>query len=109
METMKRLFFAIVALTVMFAVGCSKEEFETLAPEYKLVVNMEQASFGDDTRSPRTEWEDGDEVVVVFNGDVREDILLLLIVGVLSGLVRHFRKLLQKRLKLVLPHITLWE
>lgn len=73
METMKRLFFAIVALTVMFAVGCSKEEFETLAPEYKLVVNMEQASFGDDTRSPRTGWEDGDEVVVVFNGDVRED------------------------------------
>lgn len=70
---MKKLFFAIVALAVMFAQSCSKEEFETQTPEYKLVVNMEKSSFSGDTRAPRTEWEGGDEVVVVFNGDVRED------------------------------------
>jgi len=64
---MKRLFFVLCTFAVMFAAGCSKEEIETPLPEYKLVVNMDKPSFGDNTRAPRRCWENGDEVVVVFH------------------------------------------
>ncbi len=67
---MKKFIYAISALAVMMAVGCSKEDVETPSPEYKLVVNMDKASFGDDTRAVRTSWEDGDVVYVVFEGDL---------------------------------------
>lgn len=67
---MKKFIYAISALAVMMAVGCSKEDVETPSPEYKLVVNMDKASFGDDTRAVRTSWEDGDVVYVIFEGDL---------------------------------------
>lgn len=70
---MKKILFALSAVALFFAVGCSKEDIETSAPQYKLVVNMERLSFGDDTRAPRTEWKNGDVVYVVFYGDVGED------------------------------------
>ena len=67
---MKKFIYAISALAVMMAVGCSKEDVETPSPEYKLVVNMDKPSFGDDTRAVRTSWENGDVVYVVFDGDL---------------------------------------
>lgn len=70
---MKKLIFTICAFAAILAVGCSKELAETSQKEYKLVVNMDKVSFGNDTRAPRTEWEDGDVVYVVFNGDVSDD------------------------------------
>lgn len=66
---MKKLFFTIYALAVVFAVGCSKEEFVNPASEYKLVVNMDKASFSDDTRAPRNSWLKGDEVMLFFGAD----------------------------------------
>ena len=69
---MKKILFALSALAVVFAAGCSKEDIDIPSPEYQLVVNMDKPSFGDDTRAPRSSWEDGDVVYVVFNGDVEE-------------------------------------
>lgn len=66
---MKKLFFTIYALAVVFAVGCSKEEFVNPASEYKLVVNMDKASFSDATRAPRNSWLEGDEVMLFFGAD----------------------------------------
>ena len=66
---MKKILFAFSALAIALAVGCSKEDIDIPSPEYKLVVNMDKSSFGDDTRAERTSWKDGDVVYVVFNGD----------------------------------------
>ena len=67
---MKKILFAFSALAIALAVGCSKEDIDIPSPEYKLVVNMDKPTFGDDTRAERTSWKDGDVVYVVFNGDV---------------------------------------
>ena len=75
---MKKILFALSAFAVLFAVGCSKEDVDIPAPEYKLVVNMDKPSFGNDTRAPRSSWEDGDKVVVVFNGDIQDGKYLIL-------------------------------
>ena len=61
------LAFSILAMAL---VSCSKDEVETPAPEYNVVVNMDKPSFGQDVRAARTSWESGDEVYVAFNGDV---------------------------------------
>lgn len=66
---MKKILLALSAL-VIFAVGCSKEDIEIPAPDYKLVVNMDKPSLDGDTRAPRSSWKDGDEVYVLFNGDL---------------------------------------
>lgn len=66
---MKKILFAFSALAIALAVGCSKEDIDIPSPEYKLVVNMDKPTFGDDTRAARTSWESGDVVYVVFNGD----------------------------------------
>ena len=65
---MKKLFYAICALGVLCAVGCSKED-TTPSPEYQVVVNMEKPSFGDQARAARNAWENGDQVYVFFHGD----------------------------------------
>lgn len=67
---MKKIIYAISALAVIMAVGCSKENVDTPSLEYKLVVNMDKPSFGDDTRAARTSWENGDVVYIVFNDDI---------------------------------------
>lgn len=65
---MKKLFYAICALGVLCAVGCSKED-TTPSPEYQVVVNMEKPLFGDQARAARNAWENGDQVYVFFHGD----------------------------------------
>ena len=63
---MKKLIFTLAALSFAF-VGCNTDkEFEQPVENkaLKVVVNMDKPSFGDDTRAARTDWEDGDEVVV---------------------------------------------
>ena len=67
---MKKFICAISAFAVIFAVGCSKDDAEKVAPEYDIVVNMDKPSFGDDTRAARTSWENGDVVYVNFNADI---------------------------------------
>ena len=67
---MKKILFAFSALAIALVVGCSKEDIDIPSPEYKLVINMDKPTFGDDTRAERTSWKDGDVVYVVFNGDV---------------------------------------
>lgn len=62
---MKKLIFALAALSLVF-VGCNTDkEFEQPVENkaLKVVVNMDKPSFGDDTRAARTDWEDGDEVI----------------------------------------------
>jgi hypothetical protein len=76
---MKKLFFTIYALAVVFAVGCSKEEFVNPASEYKLVVNMDKASFSDATRAPRNSWLEGDEVMLFFGADYQSEKWLTLL------------------------------
>ena len=66
---MKKILFAFSALAIALVVGCSKEDIDIPSPEYKLVINMDKPTFGDDTRAERTSWKDGDVVYVVFNGD----------------------------------------
>ena len=66
---MKKFIYAISALAVMFAASCSKDDSNAPA-EYQVVVNMDKPSFGEGVRAARTTWENGDEVYVVFNGDV---------------------------------------
>ena len=70
---MKKFICTICAFAAVLAVGCSKESLENSQSKYEVVVNMDKGSFGDDTRAPRADWEDGDVVYVVFNGDVGED------------------------------------
>ena len=69
---MKKLIFTLAALSLAF-VGCNTDkEFEQPVENkaLKVVVNMDKPSFGDDTRAARTDWEDGDEVVVMLsNGE----------------------------------------
>ncbi len=64
---MKKIFFALAALVLAFT-GCSQEEDAIQVSEkkaVKVVVNMDKPGFGEDTRAPRTEWVEGDEVVAV--------------------------------------------
>lgn len=75
---MKKFIYLISAIAVVFAVGCSKDEAEKVAPEYNIVVNADKPSFGDDTRAARTSWENGDVVHVVFNGDAADEKYLAL-------------------------------
>lgn len=68
---MKKIFFALAALLLAF-VGCNTDkELEKPAENkaFKVVVNMDKPSFGDDTRAARTDWEDGDLVGIIFNND----------------------------------------
>lgn len=67
---MKKILFALSAVAMLLVVGCSKEDIEIPAPDYKLVVNMDKPSLDGDTRAPRSSWKDGDEVYVLFNGDL---------------------------------------
>ena len=62
---MKKIFFALAALVLAFT-GCSQEEDAIQVSEkkaVKVVVNMDKPGFGEDTRAPRTGWEDGDQVI----------------------------------------------
>ena len=62
---MKKIFFALAVLVLAFT-GCSQEEDAIQVSEkkaVKVVVNMDKPGFGEDTRAPRTGWEDGDEVI----------------------------------------------
>lgn len=62
---MKKIFFALAALVLAFT-GCNQEEEVIQVSEKKavrVVVNMDKPGFGEDTRAPRTKWEDGDEVI----------------------------------------------
>lgn len=68
----------MAALSLAF-VGCNTDkEFEQPVENkaLKVVVNMDKPSFGDDTRAARTDWEDGDEVVVTI-GNISEYCLIL--------------------------------
>ncbi len=68
---MKKIFFALAALVLAFT-GCSQEEDAIQVSEkkaVKVVVNMDKPDFGEDTRAPRTGWEDGDEVGIILNND----------------------------------------
>ena len=69
---MKKLIYAISALAIVLAVGCSEDKVQTPEREYKLVVNMDKASLGDTTRAPRNSWENGDEVMLFFGADCTE-------------------------------------
>lgn len=66
---MKQIIYAISTLALVFAVGCSKDDVSNSSSEYQLVVNVEKASFGGESRAARNSWEDGDVVYVFFNGD----------------------------------------
>ena len=66
---MKKLIYAISALAIVLAVGCSEDKVQTPEREYKLVVNMDKASLGDTTRVPRNSWLEGDEVMLFFGSD----------------------------------------
>ena len=62
------MFFALAALLLAFT-ACTSENEVMDTPkkkEVKVIVNMDKPSFGDDTRAPRTGWEEDDEVVVYF-------------------------------------------
>ena len=76
---MKKLIFVMAALSLAF-VGCNTDkEFEQPVENkaLKVVVNMDKPSFGDDTRAPRTDWEDGDEVVVTIDNNIADYCLIL--------------------------------
>ncbi|MBR0041526.1 MAG: hypothetical protein IJP36_00830 [Bacteroides sp.] len=67
---MKKIFFALAALVLAFT-GCSQEEDAIQVSEkkaVKVVVNMDKPGFGEDTRTPRTGWEDGDQVICTMGG-----------------------------------------
>ena len=68
---MKKILFALAALVLAFT-GCSQEEDAIQVSEkkaVKVVVNMDKPGFGEDTRAPRTGWEDGDQVIVALSDD----------------------------------------
>lgn len=76
---MKKLIFTLAALSLAF-VGCNTDkEFEQPVENkaLKVVVNMDKPSFGDDTRAARTDWEDGDEVVVTIGNNIAYYCLML--------------------------------
>lgn len=76
---MKKLIFTLAALSLAF-VGCNTDkEFEQSVENkaLKVVVNMDKPSFGDDTRAARTDWEDGDEVVVTIDNNIAYYCLIL--------------------------------
>lgn len=76
---MKKLIFTLAALSLAF-VGCNTDkEFEQPVENkaLKVVVNMDKPSFGDDTRAARTDWEDGDEVVVTIGNNIAYYCLIL--------------------------------
>ena len=76
---MKKLIFTLAALSLAF-VGCNTDkEFEQPVENkaLKVVVNMDKPSFGDDTRAARTDWEDGDEVVVTIDNNIADYCLIL--------------------------------
>ena len=76
---MKKLIFVMAALSLAF-VGCNTDkEFEQPVENkaLKVVVNMDKPSFGDDTRAARTDWEDGDEVVVTIDNNIADYCLIL--------------------------------
>ncbi|MBP3564225.1 MAG: hypothetical protein J6J77_01155 [Alistipes sp.] len=76
---MKKLIFVMAALSLAF-VGCNTDkEFEQPVENkaLKVVVNMDKPSFGDDTRAARTDWEDGDEVVVTIGNNIAYYCLIL--------------------------------
>ena len=75
---MKKLIYAISALAIVLAVGCSEDKVQTPEREYKLVVNMDKASLGDTTRAPRNSWENGDEVTLFFGNDFLQSKWLVL-------------------------------
>lgn len=75
---MKKFIITICAFATILAVGCSKE-VETSHKEYKLVVNMDKASFSDATRAPRNSWLDGDEVMLFFGADYQSQKWLTLL------------------------------
>lgn len=69
---MKKIFFALAALVLAFT-GCSQEEDAIQVSEkkaFKVVVNMDKPGFGEDTRTARQGWEDGDEVVVTLGSNI---------------------------------------
>ena len=75
---MKKIFFALAALVLAFT-GCSQEEDAIQVSEkkaIKVVVNMDKPGFGEDTRAPRQDWEEGDEVVVMLGNDLQHLISL---------------------------------
>ena len=75
---MKKMFFALAALVLAFT-GCSQEEDAIQVSEkkaVKVVVNMDKPGFGEDTRAPRTGWEEGDVVGIILNNDF-EHVLFL--------------------------------
>ena len=79
---MKKIFFALAALLLAFT-GCSQEEDaiqESEKKAFKVVVNMDKPGFGEDTRAPRTGWEDGDVVGIILNNDF-EHVLFLIYSG----------------------------
>jgi len=68
----------LAALVLAFT-GCSQEEDAIQVSEkkaIKVVVNMDKPGFGEDTRTPRTGWENGDEVIVVLDDDFEHLIAL---------------------------------
>ena len=75
---MKKIFFALAALVLAFT-GCSQEEDAIQVSEkkaIKVVVNMDKPGFGEDTRAPRTGWEEGDVVGIILKNDF-EHVLFL--------------------------------
>ena len=67
---MKKMFFALAALVLAFT-GCSQEDEAIQANEkkaFKVVVNMDKPSFGEDTRAARTGWVDEDQVICTMGG-----------------------------------------
>ena len=69
----------MAALSLVF-VGCNTDKEVEQPVEnkaLKVVVNMDKPSFGDDTRAARTDWEDGDEVVVTIDNNIADYCLIL--------------------------------
>lgn len=66
---MMRNFFIILIAFVVMLVSCSKEDVNSTA-DYQVLVNAQIPQFGSDTRAPRSEWVDGDQIIVVFSGDL---------------------------------------
>lgn len=66
---MRRFFIISLAFVITALVGCAKDDIDTSA-NYEVVVNVEKCDFRGVTRAPRSEWIDGDQIVVVFSGDL---------------------------------------
>ena len=66
---MKRIFMAAMALVMVALVGCQKDDNATLNSEVKVNFTVvDKPSFDNSTRAVKSGWENGDEILIIFEG-----------------------------------------